>query len=360
MKTSVLSLNARVLLAASAVLASFFGLAGFTLDRAYRSSAEEALKERLQAQVYALIASASVDDVGRVYMHAETPLFIAGANSYAQISDSRGKVVWQSPFLEEISLPFATELSRNQKDYKFAETPGQLKFALYSLGVAWDDVAFVEVYTFSVAENLDGFNAQVAGFRANLWQWLDGVAMLLLAVQGAILRLGLAPLAQVANELAAIEAGRQHRLEHKYPMELTALTNNVNALLAHQHEHLDRYRHTLDDLAHSLKTPLAVLQSTVEEHSMDDHSWHTVQEQVDRMVQITEYQLQRAATAGQTPLLAPVNIHEIVDKVCRSLFKVYAEKSVYLKKHIDSALVFHGDESDLMEIIGNLSDNAFK
>jgi two-component system sensor histidine kinase PhoQ len=184
--------------------------------------------------------------------------------------------------------------------------------------------------------------------------------MLLVIVQSAIMRWGLAPLNKITEELAAIKTGRQTRLEFNYPGELTGLTDNVNALLSHQQEHLERYRHTLADLAHSLKTPLAVLRAAVEEDEKGGTLRTTVQAQIDRMTQITDHQLGRAAAAGQSPLVAPVAIRDIVKKIVGSLRKVYAEKGVECRIEIPKDAVFHGDEGDLMEIIGNITDNAFK
>jgi two-component system sensor histidine kinase PhoQ len=358
----MLSLNARVLIAATAILAAFFGLAGFTLDRAYRISSEDALMKRLEVQVYALIALAAIDDAGNVYMpeaYTETSFLTYSPDTYARITDPNGRIVWSSPTPVGINIPYKVRLTRNETHFSFNTVREDFSVAIYSHGIAWHDQAD-KVYTFSVAEKLDDFNRQVAHYSRNLWLLLGGVALLLLVVQGAILRWGLAPLGRASGELIAIEAGRKQRLSDDYPGELKGLTNNVNALLSHQQDHLERYRHTLGDLAHSIKTPLAVLQSTLDEKNIEAPAAKAIQEQLDRITQITEYQLQRAATAGQSPLLAPVHIEQMVQKVMKSLSKVYADKNVKVDINIDKGIVFHGDEGDLMEVIGNLSDNAFK
>jgi len=358
----MLSLNARVLIAATAILAAFFGLAGFTLDRSYRLSSEEALIKRLEVQVYALIALAAIDDNGNVYMpesNTGTNFLNYSPDTYARITDPDGRIVWSSPTPVGVNLPYPVRLTRNEKNFSYATVNRNFSAAIYSQGIAWHDQAD-KVYTFSVAEKLDDFNKQVTQYSRNLWILLGGVALLLLLVQGAILRWGLAPLGRASGELVAIEAGRKLRLSDDYPGELKGLTNNVNALLSHQQDHLERYRHTLGDLAHSLKTPLAVLQSTLEEKTVDPASAKVIQEQLDRITQITEYQLQRAATAGQSPLIAPVNIEQMTQKVVKSLCKVYADKNVNVNVEVDNGIEFHGDEGDLMEVIGNLVDNAFK
>ena len=359
----MLSLNSRVLLAASAVLASFFGLAGFTLDRVYVQSAEDSLRDHMQGKVHALIASADIDDEGRIFIHEFFPdqnYSVVLPTLYAQITVDDGEVIWRTPSLLDVNIKFTTKLQRNEESFRQVTLSNGEKYATYSLGVAWDDITDGYIFIFSMAENLASMHEQIRHFRQNLWGWLGGVALVLLAVQGTILRWGLAPLQTAANELSAIETGTQKKLEYPYPGEMKRLTDNLNALLEHQQEHLERYRHTLGDLAHSLKTPLAVLQSATDEDVSSTKLRKTVQEQLQRMNQITEYQLQRAATAGQSPLKAPVSIYEIVNKVLNSLNKVYADKGVNSEFDVDKLLVFHGDESDLMEVIGNLADNAFK
>ena len=358
----MLSLNARVLIAATAILAAFFGLAGFTLDRSYRLSSEEALIKRLEVQVYALIALAAIDDAGNVYMpdaYSETSFLNYSPDTYARITDPDGRIVWSSPTPVGVNLPYKVQLTRNEIHFSYAKIKKEFSVAIYSHGIAWHDQAD-KVYTFSVAEKLDDFNKQVNQYSRKLWVLLAGVALLLLVVQSAILRWGLAPLGRASGELIAIEAGRKLRLSEDYPGELRGLTNNVNGLLSHQQDHVERYRHTLGDLAHSLKTPLAVLQSTLDEKTIDASSAKVFQEQLDRITQITEYQLQRAATAGQSPLIAPVDIEQMVAKVVKSLSKVYVDKNVEVDITVDKGIVFHGDEGDLMEVIGNLTDNAFK
>lgn len=359
----MLSLNARVLLATSTVLASFFGLAGLTLDRAFQLNAETSLRERLQGQVYALISTADLDDNGRVYISAVIPearFSMLGYHLYAQLTDQDGKLIWRTPSLESLDVNFITGLKRNSERFKDTTTEGGVIFTTYSIGIAWEDNPKGLNYTFSAAESREGIDKQIKGFQRNLWGWLGGVALLLLTVQGAIVSWGLSPLLKVAEELEAIKLGNQDRLRLNYPGELKGLTDNVNALLTNQKEHLSRYRHTLDDLAHSLKTPLAVLQSASDDSQSSSKLVSVVKDQVKRMNQITEHQLQRAAAAGQIALVAPLSIPFITDKVVSSLDKVYMDKRVQCTLDIDKDIVYRGDQGDLMEIIGNLADNAYK
>ncbi len=367
----MLSLNLRVLIAASTVLSSFFGLAGITLDRGYRANAERALEEQLQGHVYALIAAAGIDENGQMEMPVAVPdtrFSNADSGFYAQVVSNNGQWIWQSESMLGTEILFHDRLARTEMSWqKITEDSGRQLY-LFSYGVAWSDAHDPrQAFTFSVAQDMTGFNSDISDFRRGLWGSLGGVAMLLLAMQGTILRWGLSPLKRAAKELEGIEAGQQAHLQGEYPLELQGLTGNINTLLSQQQEHLERYRRTLGDLAHSLKTPLAILQSAADgvargdqKHSSGQSLSQVVQEQVERMNQITGYQLQRAATSGWTALAAPVNVREVTRKVFAGLDKVYADKKVEAQYDISDAIEFHGDEGDLMEIVGNLVDNAYK
>ena len=360
----MLSLNQRVLIAASAILSSFFGLAGVALDNIYREDAETALVDRLQGHVYELIAVASFDNSGKLKMPADLPdsrFSNPDSGIFARISSNNSDWTWRSASMSGVNIPPSPKLLRTKKTSERIFSPSDRELYLFSYGVGWSDAHEPkQAYTFTIVYDLVDFNAEIASFRNSLWMLLGSVAIILLAVQGTILRWGLFPLKHAANELSAIEAGSQLRLQGEYPAELKGLTSNINALLFQQHEHLERYRKNLGDLAHSLKTPLAILQNSVDNRDDVDDLSAVVEEQVERMNQITGYQLQRAAASGRTALAAPVLVNELINKVLNGLQKVYADKNIHSNYVVTGLIEFHGDEGDLMEIIGNLADNAFK
>lgn len=359
----MLSLNSRLLFAGSVVLAGFLGLTGFTLDKAFRTSAEAAMRDRLQGDIYALLAAAELNKEGVMTVTDQLPekrFSAPGSGIYGQIASHDGKQVLRSPSMSDLEIPFTLGLAMGTSRFeRVTASDGTPLYAL-GFGLSWKVKGKPRGFTFSVAENLSSLEVQVHSFRRSLWSWLGGVAVLLLVVQGSILRWGLAPLRRVAADLAAIEAGQATQLQGRYPKELRGLTDNLNALITSGQGQLERYRHTLGDLAHSLKTPLAVVRGAVEKEGSVEELRHTVQEQVDRMTQIVEYQLQRAAASGRTVLSAPIPVAEVAQRIAASLDKVYADKGVDCRIQADVEAVFHGDESDLMELLGNLMDNAYK
>jgi len=357
-----MSLSRRLLLAASIVLVAFLGLTGLVLERAFRHNAEQAEFDRLQGKVIALVAALEQNDAGNVYLAnalAESRFFTPDSGLYGQAVRNDGADNWYSPSLSEQQLQ-VKPLARGQQRQVQGRLQSGMPVFVYSLGISWAEDT--PVYTFSVAEQQQTFDQQLADFRQLLWGWLVAVALLLLLVQGTILRWGLAPLRRVATELVQIKSGRQQGLQYDYPSELRGLTDNLNSLLETQRRQMQRYRETLGDLAHSLKTPLALLRGSLEADGADvpKEGRVLVQEQLDQMTQVIDYQLQRASAAGRTALVTPVDVAVLTDKVLDALDKVYFDKGIAAENLVERGLQVQIDRQDLMELLGNLLDNAYK
>ena len=233
-------------------------------------------------------------------------------------------------------------------------------FFLQRFGVAWATPGGSYAFTFGVAEDLAPFEEQLAVYRNSLWGWLGGMALLLLAAQWLMLRWGLKPLRRVAGELGKLQDGAQQQITGDYPTEVKLLTDNLNTLLVHERAQQRRYRDALADLAHSLKTPLAVVRAELPQAHAGAELARTLQEQVDRMDRIVGYHLQRAATSGRAAFMAPQPVRPAVERIVKALAKVYADKQVAVEIDVADTTRFRGDEGDLTEALGNLLDNAFK
>lgn len=358
------SLQGRLLIAASAVLIAFLSLTGVGLDRAFQQSALGAVRDRLQAHVYLLLGATEVNDSTGLSVPALLPearFLTPGSGLYGEITDVAGNSLWRSPSMLGLEIPFPSAIRPGQPVFAEMETSHSDRLFGLSFTVIWEvGGTSTRQYVFRVAESRNAFDAQVQSFRRNLWVWFALAGVALLAVQGLVLRWSLAPLRQVARELTEIEHGSRRELTNVYPREIKQLTGNLNALIRHSHEHLERSRNAMDDLAHSLKTPLAVLRAAVDSDSQLARLPHTVTEQVDRMTQSVEYQLQRAVASGRTAMIAPVPVEPVAQKVMASLRKAHHQKNIAWSITVAPTTVFYGDQSDLMEVIGNLSDNAFK
>lgn len=360
-----LSINSRMLISAGIILAAFLGVTGVTLDNSFRISTEEAMRERMLSLTNVLIASADEDETGRMritYALPEARFFIPGSGLYAEIIKNNGETIWVSPSISGFTIPVRAGLDRGESRYDYLYTSDGVPVLVYALGLTWGERVDKESgYTFFVIESLERQYEQVAAFRRDLWTWLGGVGGLLLVMMALILRWGLTPLRQVAEDLSSVESGNQYELRGEYPRELRGLTDNLNAMIRTNQEHEQRYKGSLGDLAHSLKTPLAVLHGAVEQSSLDVFALRqTVKEQVARMDQIVQYQLQRAAASGRRAMTAPLDMRGMVRKVTGALAKVYADKGVRCSFTMAEGLELHADEGDMMELLGNLVDNAYK
>ncbi len=350
------SLTARVSLTAAGVLAVCVALIAVVLDQAFRDSAEAAVRERLFAQLYLVMADAELDDQGQVSMPQqldEARLMLPGSGLYAQIRDADGGVLWRSPSALGLQL---TAPSRAGVELFQRTVIEAREYFVASLRVTWETGTGARPLRFAAYEDLQNFETQLGEYRRSLWTWLGGMAVLLLLGQVAALAWGLRPVRQAAAELKAIESGRQQRLQHAYPRELQGLTDNINALLAHEHAQQQRYRNALADLAHSLKTPLAVLRNL---DLTAAPAAATLDEQVGRMDEIVQHQLGRAATAGRSALANAQPVAPVIERLLASLHKVHRDKGVQVVAQVAPEAGFRGDPGDLMELLGNLLDNAF-
>ena len=176
----------------------------------------------------------------------------------------------------------------------------------------------------------------------------------------------LRPIESLAKEVRELEEHHREKLNPETTRELTSLVRNLNRLLKSERERYDKYRTTLTDLTHSLKTPLAVMQSTLRsmrssKMSVDDAE-PVMLEQISRISQQIGYYLHRASMRSGSALLSR-ELHPVaplLDNLTSALNKVYQRKGVNISLDISPEISFVGEKNDFMEVMGNLLDNACK
>ena len=363
-----LSLQARSLAAAGFALAAFLGLAFFALDQAFFDAALSSQRDRLQGYMHAYLAGADTNRAGNLIPPEVGPdprFDRPGSGLYASIVGDHVRNAkdrqWRSPSALGLELPFDTELAQGATVFSGPVQTAQGDLFILSQGITWSVPNRPELkLTLHIAEDSAALQNQVQVFRRTLLAWLGGLGVLLLLLLLGVLRWSMAPLRRVAADLARVERGAEEHLAGRYPTELSGLATNLNNFIDSERERLERYRNTLADLAHSLKTPLAVVRTQLESETDGKELRWTVLEQVGRMDEIVAYQLSRAATSGRQTFAAPLPLEPYAEEIVRSLEKVYADKQVLCEFEIDPESRFRGDQGDLMELLGNVLENAFK
>ncbi len=361
------SLRNRILWSAAIVLFVFLGVTGLVLDQAFQRTAEQSVEEKLRIQIYGLLSVTEVD-LGEILLPEalQEPRFNnLGSGLFALVRNGAGEELWRSP--SAITLEFSEAQLVNQYDDLL---PGEDRFSrmtnpdvfYLAYKVLWVGTGEESLeYVFVVMESVEGYQSELASFRNNLWGWLVLVGVALILVQALVMNWGLKPLEALAPDLEAIESGRQEGLTAAYPEELTGVTKNLNILISSERTQREKYRTTMADLAHSIKTPLAILKSSASQLAASPDAVAEVQEtidaQVDRMDEIVGYQLERAMSDASSLIKRAIEIEPVVSKLQAAMRKVYPNTAINVE--MESA-TFFGDERDLMEMLGNLLDNACK
>ncbi|MCC7633065.1 ATP-binding protein [Stenotrophomonas rhizophila] len=363
------SLQARQLLAASVGLVAFLAIAGYALDAAFADTARANLQERLKNYARAYAAGIDFTRDRSLYIREQPPdprFDTPGSGLYLQVVMPEGK--GNSLSAEGPMLPTAGLLAPRQEVFEgplpmiqIDGSPGAVY--RYGWGLVWDadaDPATEFPYTIYVMEDSRALGAQLRVFRGRVWFWMGGAGLILLMLQTVILQWSLRPMRRVITELTKVQRGETERMSERHPRELEPLTDSINAFIESERENLERQRNTLADLAHSLKTPLAVLRTQLDSGAHDQDLREEFDVQLRRMNNLVSYQLARAASSGHKLFSAPLPIESNAEEIVRGLEKVYAGKGVLCEFDIDAAARFHGEPGDLQELLGNLLENAFK
>jgi len=357
------SLSARLLISVSVLLLFFFGATIVVLDTAFVSAGEQAREDILDGHLMQLLAAAEPNDEGALSLPID--LFEARFNSigsglYAELRGDANSVLWQSQSALGLALPVGETPALGQHVFAREELSDATPLLTLSLAVQWEfPGGELKPYVFKVTESLDSFNAQIAGFRRQLFGWFAAVALIMLLAISILMRGLLRPLRQVESEISEIEEGKRVSLSEDFPTELSGVARNMNLLIDSERARSDRYRYTLDNLAHSLKTPLAAVRALLGE-STDTGFSERVNEQVDRMDEIVRYQLRKPAASADNLVLTPVPVEKEIDRLVTGLRKVYRDKQPQIETQIAPGMKFRGDTGDFLELAGNLVDNACK
>jgi signal transduction histidine kinase len=212
---------------------------------------------------------------------------------------------------------------------------------------------------FLAAEDRSSVDREISSFvAATAAAFIVLGAGLILAIVVQV-RVGLRPLFDLRSEVAAVRRGKAQRLAETYPSELTPLARELNALVEHNQEVVDRQRTHVGNLAHALKTPISVM--ITEAAQRPGPLAEVVTRQAEAMQKQVDHHLRRARAAARTTGQGErTSVAEVLDELTRTLGRIFRDKGVYIDWDADEDLYFLGERQDLLEIAGNAVENACK
>ncbi len=359
------SIHRRLLLGTALLLAIVILVTGSAVYYSVYQRAENALEQRLQGLVYGLLGATDVPDGEAVVVvnEAELPdpqLSSPGGELYAELIGNLGQTYWQSVSRTHTIPPTPyTKIG----EWTFERHAGESHGHVYQLQltILWELMNGDQLpLIVHVVSDGAGLEKQLATFRRTLWSLLAIAAAALLLMQTFILRKALAPLNTIRDELQDIEAGKRETLNESVAYELSPLANSINTLVNSERNRQTEFRHLVDDLAHTLKTPLSVLTNVASQSNSTPEDRRVVGEQCQQMQASLQLYLDRAAGRTTQALVSPVSILPILNRLADSLPKIHQGVAINIDDSLQDTLKVRIAEGDLYEILGNLVDNACK
>jgi signal transduction histidine kinase len=352
------SLAVRLAAGAGAWIAAALLVGGIVLSSLFRDHVERTFDARLDSLLESLVAVTEVAEDGALALGREVgePRFgQAFSGWYWQIADG-DRVLLRSRSLWDEDLTLGVPPESGDAVHRDATGPDDRRLRLAERSIALPGSH--RPLVFAVAGDREEIEVAVAAFDATL-AWSLGLLGLGLVLALPIqVRFGLAPLRRLRRAIADIRAGRAARLPEDAPVEIAPLARELNALIEHDAAVIERARTQTGNLAHALKTPLAILTN---EATGEGPLAETVRRQVAAMRSQVERHLARARAAASSDVLgARTEVAGVVEDLRRALARIHRDRDVAIEAEIAPGLAFRGERQDLEEMIGNLADNACK
>jgi signal transduction histidine kinase len=318
--------------------------------------AEEYIASRLKHDAETLLSSVSFDaddnltidltHIGAIYNQPFSGHYYAIATETESI---RSRSLWDEK-LNNASL------NTGEQIHALQEGPERQSLLLMSVGYKKHGHQLV----ITVAEDLNPINKNIDQFQYWFAAIAFGMLLILVILQIMILRKSLKPLVKIRDELKSLQQGRLNKLSTDSPDELRPLINEVNHLLTVMEQRLRRSRDALSDLAHAIKKPLTVIQQVTGKSDVPDTTKTILIKQTDDIYQLTDRILKKARLAGHSHTGALFSFADDLPSLIKTLDMMYASKTLQLTKDIPDNIICPVDREDMLELLGNLLDNAYK
>lgn len=362
------SLAFRLFATAAAWVALVLPLAGFLIASLHRQEAEDSFNRRVQL-LLTVVQADSLDHAGvepGAPRDVGEPLFeILHSGWYWQISPIDGgggrTLVSTSLASSNLTLPSEMKAKVDARGIRWADVKGPLgeRLRVAEQHQRFADAATTREYSFAVAGRVGELDRAVTSFRYRLATALALTGIGLVAVTLFQVRFGLLPLRQIERGLAAIRSGDAAKLEGDLPAEIEPLQHELNALIQSNQDIIERARTQVGNLAHALKTPLAVITNEAREDK--GPFAQKVAEQARTMHQQITYYLDRARVAARAGTIGRVTeVRPAMEPLVRALTRIHRDKEIAIELECPDQIRFQGEKQDLEEMVGVLLDNACK
>lgn len=359
------------LIATGAIWAAALLVAGgIALTSLYERSVLGALENRLQSTVNALVAAAETSDAGDVSLAREPtdPEYnLVFSGRYWQIADwrtedrlrviARSRSLWDERLRPPDRLMEAAAAQPGTAVTMKIVGPDEEPLRVIAQAVILSGRPDMVVVL--AAEDQRPADREVRRFGLIALGLIAFFAVALVAGLVLQVRFGLAPLFRMRQSVAAVREGQSERVEGQFPSELQPLGDELNSLIDHSREVVERSRTHVGNLAHALKTPIAVLLN--ESRSEKGNFAELVERQADTMSRQVDHHLRRARAAAHAKAVgAKTDVCSALDDLTRTLQRIYGRQGITLSFACDGDVMFRGERQDLEEMAGNLLDNACK
>ena len=360
------SLTRRLIWLASAWILAALLATGLVLTHTFKESALRRLSADLSKMLDQVILATEVSPGGvtsrQLSDQATLDLF---GGAYWQVAEptsggtllllTKSTSLWDQTLLVPPELPdMLTDAAGETISFNAAGPDGApLRVAATLKRISDRDVVFMAAVDRAAVE------ADVRQFATVAWVSLGLLGLGLVIAVFLQVQIGLRPLFALRNEIADVRKGKAARIAGDYPVEIAPLAQQVNRLLDHNQDVVERQRTHVGNLAHALKTPLSVMLAEAE--GRNDQLADVVRRQSEAMRGQVEHHLRRARAAARAQGLGDrTPVAEVIDEMAVMLERVFQSKGVEIDWRAPDELHFLGERQDLQEILGNLVENACK
>lgn len=339
-------------------LISVFIILWWLTSSSIRHLAEESVAEHLEHDAISILAALSTDAADNITLDINRiePIYLEPfSGDYYQVITHEQIINSRSLMDQNFDIQ-ALPAGKTNKLFITGPKLQPLVIMVYGYNKLNRDI------TIALAEDLSPTLARIASFQHRYTLIAVVLLLLLIIVQVIILRSGFHRLARIPQQIRALEQGERTQLDTDVPQEVAALVHEVNWLLKVLDQRLQRSRNALADLAHALKTPLTVLQQLPRGEVLQSHPeiCHTLQIQTANMQKMMERVLKRARMAGAGPTVAKFDIKQEIPALIKVLQSMYRDKNLTISFVAPETGILLVDREDMLELTGNLLDNACK